>query len=405
MTEPIPSSQSHPLADHPPSKMAFVNRALAERREAQQWRSLQPLTPVDAVQVRKNDRLLLNFSANDYLGLSKQPALIEAAQRYTAQYGTGATASRLVAGTYPIHQQLEEKLAIACGREAALLFNTGFQANSSVLAALLDRQSLVLGDRLIHNSLLQGILASRARLIRYRHNDLTHLESALKQAMTQSYSRILIVTETVFSMDGDRSDVSALVQLAQQYNAILYLDDAHAVGVLGPEGMGLAAQQAGVDVVVGTFGKAFGAFGAFVTCSAQLREYLINCCPGLIYTTALPPAVIGAIDAALNLMPQLEADRQRLSQGADWLRKQLQSLGYGTGASSTHIIPLMIGDEEKTLQLSQQLEDAGILAIAIRPPTVAKGASRLRLTLSSHHRPQHLNQLVQAIGAFAEAIA
>lgn len=405
MTEPISLSQSHPLADHPPSKMAFVNRALAERREAQQWRSLQPLTPVDAVQVRKNDRLLLNFSANDYLGLSKQPALIEAAQRYTAQYGTGATASRLVAGTYPIHQQLEEKLAIACGREAALLFNTGFQANSSVLAALLDRQSLVLGDRLIHNSLLQGILASRARLIRYRHNDLTHLESALKQAMTQSYSRILIVTETVFSMDGDRSDVSALVQLAQQYNAILYLDDAHAVGVLGPEGMGLAAQQAGVDVVVGTFGKAFGAFGAFVTCSAQLREYLINCCPGLIYTTALPPAVIGAIDAALNLMPQLEADRQRLSQGADWLRKQLQSLGYGTGASSTHIIPLMIGDEEKTLQLSQQLEDAGILAIAIRPPTVAKGASRLRLTLSSHHRPQHLNQLVQAIGAFAEAIA
>lgn len=380
------------------NKLDFVDRALAERVQMQRWRSLQPLAPADAVHVVKQGQRLLSFSSNDYLGLSKHPALIAAAQQYSAQYGTSATASRLVAGTYDIHQQLEQRLALACGREAALLFSSGFQANFSILMALLDPQALVLCDRLIHSSLLQGILASRARFIRYAHNDLNHLKALLEQAIEKSYSRILIVTETVFSMDGDRSDVSALARLAQNHGAILYLDDAHALGVLGQGGMGLAAHQDGIDIVVGTFGKAFGAFGAFVTCSAKLREYLINCCPGFIYTTALPPAVIGAIAAALDLMPHLDSDRLALSQSADKFRSQLQQLGYETGASSTHIVPLYIGNERETLQRSQALEAAGILAIAIRPPTVAVGTSRIRFALSSQHQPEHLDQLVQTLG-------
>jgi 8-amino-7-oxononanoate synthase len=378
-------------------KFAFVDRALAERAETQRLRSLQALTPADAVQVIKQGRRLLNFSSNDYLGLSKHPALIQAAQDYTAQYGTGATASRLVTGTYEIHRQLEEKLAIACGREAALLFNSGFQANFSILASLLDQRSLVLCDRLVHNSLLQGALASRARLIRYPHSDLNRLEAILQNANQQSYNRVVIVTETVFSMDGDRSDVDALVKLAQQYNAILYLDDAHAIGVLGKHGMGLAAYRPEVDLVVGTFGKAFGAFGAFVACSARLRDYLINCCPGFIYTTALPPAVIGAIDAALTLMPTLEADRAYLADLSNQLRSRLHGLHLATGASSSQIVPLQIGDEAKTLQLSRSLEEAGILAIAIRPPTVAAGTSRLRFALSSRHQLAHLDHLMDAI--------
>lgn len=381
-------------------KFAFIDIALAERARQQRVRTLYPLHPQNAVYVIQRDRQLLNFSSNDYLGLSKHPDLIAAAQHYTQQYGTGATASRLIAGTYDIHQHLEETFAAACGRDAALLFSSGFQANSTVLPALLDRQSLVLCDRLVHNSLIQGILASGARFIRYSHNDLDQLESALKKAQQQSYSRILIVTETIFSMDGDRSDIDALVALADRYHAILYLDDAHAMGVMGKNGMGLAAHRNGIDLVVGTFGKAFGAFGAVVTCSANVRDYLINKCSGFIYTTALPPAVIGAIDAALSLIPTLNAERSTLMQHSATLRKTLQAIGFNTGASDSHIIPMIVGEETPTLELATWLHQQSILATAVRPPTVPPGTSRIRLTLSSCHTSEHLQELINAITAW-----
>ncbi len=385
------------------NKFQFVAQAQAEWQRVERSRSLHSLLPDDAVHVWRQGRRLLSFSSNDYLGLSKHPALVAAAQEYTGRYGTSATASRLVVGTYDIHTQLETQLAVACGQEAALLFSSGFQANSTILPALLDRHSLVLCDRLIHNSLLQGILASGARFVRYAHNDLEHLHRLLQKHVEKDYSRILIVTETVFSMDGDRTDLDRLIPLANQYNAILYLDDAHALGVLGRHGMGLAAHRDGVDVIVGTFGKAFGAFGAFVACSQSVREYLINTCPGFIYTTALPPGVVGAIAAALSLIPTLSAERQTLTDHADLLRAQLRALGYDPGASSSHIIPVMVGTEAATLQLSQGLEEHGILATAIRPPTVAAGTSRLRLALSSQHSADDLDYLIRAIRAVSNS--
>lgn len=384
------------------SSLAFVEQALAERAQSQRLRSLHAVHPQDAVYVLKGDRRLLNVSSNDYLGLSKHPALIEAAQHCSRDYGTGATASRLVVGTYDIHQQLEHDLAQACGREAALLFSSGFQANMTLLPLLLDRQSLALCDRLVHNSLLQGVLASGARLSRFAHNDLAHLETLLRQAASKGYRRVVIVSETVFSMDGDRSDVEALIHLAQRYGAMLYLDDAHALGVMGPGGMGLAACRPEVDLVVGTFGKAFGAFGAFVTCSRALRDYIVNCCPGFIYTTALPPPVIGAIAAALRLMPDLEGDRQHLAHQADRLRGELHRLGYDLRASTSQIVPLVVGAEEGALRLSDWLEEQGILAMAIRPPTVPPGTARLRLVLSSQHTADHLAALVQCIQTWHE---
>jgi len=381
------------------NKFSFIQQKLAQRHDELRLRSLRVVVPHDAVHVSQGNRILLNFSSNDYLGLSKHPALIAAAQQYTAAYGTGSTASRLVTGTYEIHSQLEQQLAIAYGQEACLLFNSGFQANLTVLSVLLDHSALVLCDRFVHNSILQGILASRARLIRYRHNDLDHLEHLLKKASQNSYSRILIASETIFSMDGDRSDVAALIQLAHYYNAILYLDDAHALGVMGQQGMGLAAQQAGIDVVVGTFGKAFGAFGAFIACSQLLKDYLVNYCPGFIYTTALPPAVIGAIAAALQLIPTLEAERQYLQDQAAHLRTQLQHRHQHVGASCSQIVPLIIGAEAQTLQLAHWLETQGILATAIRPPTVEVGTARIRFALSSHHSPEHLQYLIDTIQA------
>ncbi|MEM8602743.1 MAG: 8-amino-7-oxononanoate synthase [Cyanobacteria bacterium P01_H01_bin.121] len=396
-------------------KFAFLDAALKQRRAVAGLRSLRPLKPRDAVQVWQGDRQLINFSHNDYLGLSKHPALIDAAQDYAERYGTGAAASRLVTGTYDIHAELEQQLAQTYNREAALLFNTGFQANLTLLAALMNQQALVLCDRLVHNSLLQGILASGARFIRYRHNDYPHLEQLLQQAdqtcnlnattttATAANTdpvdkRIVIVSETIFSMDGDRADVDRLVALAQQYNAILYLDDAHAIGVLGAQGTGLAVGRTDVDLAVGTFGKAFGCFGAFVVCSQRLRDYFINFCAGLIYTTALPPPVIGAITAALALLPALDAERQQLATEATALRTTLQAHGYDTGRSDSQIIPLLLGSTERTLAAAQQLETGwDLLVTPIRPPTVPQGSARLRLALSSAHQPQQLERLQQAL--------
>jgi 8-amino-7-oxononanoate synthase len=378
-------------------RFQFIHTALADRQQTDRLRSLTPLTPINATQVRKHDRTLINFSSNDYLGLAKHPALIDRANSYSQRYGTSATASRLVAGSYDIHSALEDRLAAAVGQESALLFGTGFQANLTILPCLADRQSLILCDRLVHNSLIQGIQLSGAQFRRYRHNDLQSLESALQSAQTQAYTRILIVSETLFSMDGDRSDVPALVALAQRYGAILYLDDAHALGVLGPQGMGLAAHQPGVDIIVGTFGKAMGAFGAFVACSRSLRDYLINLCPGVIYTTALPPSVIGSIDAALDLIPGMDTDRQRLQDHSALLRRALSNLGYDTARSESQIVPAIVGAEQETLTLAAGLDAQGLLAIAIRPPTVAIGSSRLRFTLSSAHSRAQCETLIQSI--------
>ncbi|WP_448560694.1 8-amino-7-oxononanoate synthase [Trichothermofontia sp.] len=394
----------------------FIQTTRTERQQSQRWRSLRVLGPPSSLTpgrfksedldpdgagyVRQDDRWLLNFSSNDYLGLATHPALIAAAQDYAQRYGVGATASRLVTGTYDIHAALEQALAQACGREAALLFSSGFQANATVLPALLTRHSLVLVDRLSHHSLLHGAIASQARLIRYRHNDLNHLETLLQQAMRHSYDRCLIVTESVFSMDGDRGDVEGLVSLADRYGALLYVDEAHAWGVLGPGGMGLAANQLRVDLVLGTFGKAWGSFGAFIACSQALRDYLTNMCPGFIYTTALPPPIVGSLHAALTLMPHLEQARQTLLTHAATLRARLQGAGYDTGPSNTQIVPLWLGEEERALGLAQWLEKQGILAIAIRPPTVPAGTSRLRLVVSAQHQAQHLDLLLDAICAW-----
>ncbi len=385
------------------NKLDFIAKELQEREKNNNIRQLKAICPQDGVTIVKNGKSLINFSSNDYLGLSKHPSLMLASQNYTKQYGTGSTASRLVTGTYDIHEKLEQKLAKVCGKEAALLFNTGFQANTTIIPSLVDQKSLVLCDRLVHNSILQGIFLSKARWKRYQHNDLSHLERLLKKAVLQGYNRILIVTETVFSMEGDRSDVDGLIQLSQQYNTLLYLDDAHALGIMGEKGMGLTANKSGIDISLGTFGKAIGSFGAFITTSKLIRDYLINCCPGFIYTTALPPAVIGSIDAAIDLVPSLDQERTYLGERIDYLQNQLINLGYKVCNSISPIIPVIIGDEEKALNLSRYLETNGILATAIRPPTVPKNTARIRFVLSSKHQPEQINYLISLLKQYHES--
>lgn len=334
------------------------------------------------------DSHLIDVSSNDYLGLSRHPLLIERACQWARDHGAGARASRLVAGTPAAYLELEEKLAAFKGTEAALIFATGWQANASVLPALFelsDGEALVFTDRLNHASLHAGCALAGVRQIRYRHNDLAHLEELLQKHPGKLR---FIVTESVFSMDGDRADVPALAALAERHGAVLYLDEAHATGVLGPDGRGLAVTAHGVMdkgtlVVMGTLGKALGSAGAYMAGSRQLIDWLINRASGFIYSTAPAPAALGAMDAALQLMPTQEAQRMRLADMAARLRTVCAACGLDTLASSTQIVPAVIGGETDALAAAEALREAGILAVAIRPPTVPAGSSRLRFALNA----------------------
>lgn len=358
--------------------------------------------------VLRNGRVLINFSSNNYLGLATHPLLIERANEWAAAWGAGATASRLVCGTFDLHEQVEARLAVMKGTEAALIFNSGYQANSAVLPALFDRamlndEPLVFADRLIHASMHHGCRGAGVRALRFRHNDLGHLEQLLI-AHTGKPGVRFILTESVFSMDGDRADLGGLVALAERHDAFLYVDEAHATGVLGPRGMGLAGEFSGrVDLVMGTFSKALGGFGAYIACSHRLKDYLVNRCAGFIYSTALPPAVLGAMDAALELVPTLELERVRLHANADRLRQALRDIGLNYGDSTTQIVPVMVGDTAAAIAASQALEVEGVLGIAIRPPTVPNGTSRIRFALSAEHGQVEMDRLIEALPLIASA--
>ena len=348
---------------------------------------------------------LLNVSSNDYLGLSQHPLLKARAGAWAAEYGAGAGASRLVTGTLAPHVAVETRLAALKGTEAALLFASGWQANASVLAALLrlpgpgngNQPPLVFCDALNHASLHHGCRAAGRSQIVFRHNDMDHLADLLA-AHQGTRARRFIVTESVFSMDGDTADLPALRALADRHGAFLYLDEAHATGVLGPRGMGLAGTvPGGVDLAMGTFSKALGGFGAYVAGSQAMCDWLVNRASGFIHTTALPPAVLGAMDAALELVPGMDAQRARLTAIATRVRAALAALGIDHGASSTQIVPAIVGPEALALALSERLRDAGVLAVAIRPPTVPAGTSRLRLALSAAHTDAEIGHLLDAL--------
>ena len=364
-------------------------------------RGLRAIQPLDHGRVRLDGHELIDFSSNDYLGLSRHPALIARAQNWAALYGTGAGASRLVRGTFEAHAAVEAKLAALKGTEAALLFASGWQANAAVLPALFaaaETPALVFADRLVHSSLHHGCQAAGIRQIRFRHNDLDHLDQLLAERASGP-GRRFILTESVFSMDGDQVDLDRLTAIAERWDAFIYLDEAHATGVLGPRGMGLSGLMPGrVDLSMGTFSKAMGSFGAYVAGSKVVIDYLVNACSGFIYTTAPPPPVLGAIDAALDLVPGMEAERAHLQGLAERLRSGLRQAGVDALASTTQIVPALVGEESGALEAARRLQAEGILAVAIRPPTVPKGSSRIRFALSAAHSAEDIEQLIAAVG-------
>jgi 8-amino-7-oxononanoate synthase len=372
---------------------------LVELAEAGRLRRLRPYRRDGTHVVREDGTRLVDFSGNDYLGLSRHPALVARARDWTERYGAGASASRLVTGTLDVYVAVEQKLAAFKGTEAALVFNAGFQANATILPALAELfgDTIVYGDRLNHASLHHGVAAAGLRQQRFRHNDLDHLRTLLARDRDKP-GRRLIVTESVFSMDGDRAPLAELIALAEEFGAHLYVDEAHATGVLGPQGRGLTAEYPRrIDVVMGTVGKALGGFGAYVAGSRALIDFLVNRCAGFIYSTALPPAVFGALDAALDLVPGLEPERTRVRDHAERFRQAAKRHNFSTGASDTQIVPLLIGGNAATLQAQARLEEQGLLGIAIRPPTVPDGEGRLRLSFSAAHNETDVARLCDAL--------
>ena len=385
----------------------FLNRlsnVLVEAEDQSRRRVQRPVTRLPGGRVALADgRVLIDVSSNDYLGLALHPLVRTRAADYAQRLGGSASASRLVTGASPEHLLVEQRLAAFKRTDAALLFASGYQANSSVLPALIELMAgpvKVFADRLNHASLHAGLAQAGMRQVRFRHNDLDHLERQLQAADNQGRTR-LIVTESVFSMDGDRADLDGLLALADRYDAILYIDEAHATGVLGPRGAGLAAAlpKGAPAIVMGTLGKALGGFGAYVAGPRTLIDALVQRCGGFIYSTAPPPAVLGALDAALDLIPGMDAERERLLLAAARVRAAAEARDFATFGSTTQITPIGLGAEARALNAMHTLEEAGLLAIAIRPPTVSEGTSRLRISLSAAHDDATIDALIEAIGA------
>ncbi len=349
--------------------------------------------------IKIDGKEVLNFSSNDYLDLARHPHVLDGAREALDQYGTGSTASRLVTGTLPIHEELEARLAKEKGYPAALVFGSGYMANAGTIPVLAGRGDLIFADKLVHASMIDACNLSGAKLVRFAHNDGAALKQRLEQYATDD-CRKLIITESVFSMDGDLAPLPQITGLAEKYGAMLMVDEAHASGTFGPNGAGLVREhglEKSVTVSMGTMSKAMAGYGGFVACSENLRKLLINSARAFIYTTAPPPAVIGAALGALDVLEASPRLGNILQANADYFRSLLHEAGLDTLQSQSQIIPIIIGDNEKAVAISHTLREQGIIAAAIRPPTVPAGSARLRISITLAHLVDDLERAAKLI--------
>lgn len=382
--------------------MRELTARLATRRARGLYRERLVLTSAQGVHIRVGDETLLSFCSNDYLGLANDPRVVAAFCAGAERYGAGAGASHLISGHNIAHQALEDELADFVGSPRALLFSTGYMANLGVVTALSDRHSMVFEDKLNHASLIDAARLTKAKVKRYPHADMERLTTMLANSAVPS----VIASDAVFSMDGDLAPLQRLLPLARAHKAWLLVDDAHGIGVLGPGGRGSLAHldiatQAPV-ILMGTLGKAFGVFGAFVAGDEPLIETLIQHARTYIYTTALPPAVAEATRASLQIVRSEEWRRERLQSLVDRFVEQATQMGLSLTGARTPIQPVILGSPEAAVAASRTLRAQGILVPAIRPPTVAPGTSRLRITFSAAHEPAHVDRLLQALAPLSD---
>lgn len=382
--------------------MEDLQHQLANLAERGMLRSLRRIDGAQGPKVTVEGRERLLLCSNNYLGLANHPHLIEASCRATRDLGTGSGASRLISGSMSLHHTLEERIAEFKGTEAALVYNTGYAANNGIIQGLLGKDDLVFSDSLNHASIIDGCRLSGARIVIFPHNDMAALEKLLEQERKARSGRWLIVVDGVFSMDGDWAPLKQLVELKERYDAWLMVDDAHGGGVLGDNGRG-TAEFLGcldqVDLQMGTFGKAFGSFGAYLAAKRDVIDTLINRSRSFIFSTSLPPGVLAANLAAIELVDSAEGTRRRvqLEENRQLFSRILLDAGLDLCGSTTQIVPVMVGAPEATMQIAAELFDRGIFLSGIRPPTVPDGTCRLRATLMADHRPEDLREAAALI--------
>jgi 8-amino-7-oxononanoate synthase len=378
-----------------------IEDRLAEIRNRGLYRRMRCVSGPQGPRVLLDGKPVLLLCSNNYLGLADHPRVREAAAEAAMRYGAGSGASRLVSGNMTMHRRLEEQLAEFKGSESCVLFGSGYLANAGVISALAREGDVVLSDARNHASIIDGCRLARAETFVYRHLDIDHLEWGLREAEGRGS---LIVTDGVFSMDGDVAPLTEIVELAQRYDARVMVDEAHGTGVLGPYGRG-AACAAGVeqevDVIVGTLGKALGSYGAYVCCDQQMAKYLINTVRTLIFSTALPPSTVAAAMAALELLREQPRRVEKLQRNGAALRAALADHGVPVPAGNTPIVPLIVGDAADAVEACERALERGVFAQAIRPPTVPPGSSRLRLAVMASHTKSELRE---AAGVLARAV-
>lgn len=369
---------------------------LEKRRQSGNFRQLIPVTRMQNGTLQLAGGLekvvLHDFSSNDYLALSLHPDLVATSRKYLEMAGTGAGAARLMSGDLAVYHDLEKKIAELKGQEAGLLFGSGYLANCGIIPALVGRQDVVFCDRLNHASIYDGCRLSRARLLRFQHNDLNHLEDLLKSK--RGKGEALIVVESIYSMDGDRSPLKELISLKEKYGCLLMVDEAHATGVFGPNGGGVIEEEgvsSQVDIAMGTFGKALGSYGAYVAASDSMVDYLVNRARSFIYSTALPPAVVGASIAAIKIVQEQPELRQKLFDKVN-LFKSILTEGGLEGLGSSQILPVLVGKSSTAVHLAEKLRRKNIFATAVRPPTVPEGTARLRFSITLHQKNDVLKE-------------
>ncbi|MFH1077482.1 MAG: 8-amino-7-oxononanoate synthase [Pseudomonadota bacterium] len=386
--------------------MEWLEKYLADRQKNALLRVLQPIDWATGGKVYIEGKEYINCSSNDYLALAGHPRLLEESNRAAQKYGTSASAARLMSGDISLYHELEERVACLVNTEKALLFGCGYLANVGLMPALCNKADAIFSDRLNHASIIDGIMLSGARLFRFRHNNMDHLEALLKKERGK-FKKALIITESLFSMDGDMSPLNAIVELKEKHNAMLAIDEAHAIGVFGPSGAG-RAEELGItgraDIIIGTFGKALGSYGAFIGSSAKMIDYLINRARTFIYSTAPAPAAIGASLGAIEMLSAEPWRRNALLEKAALLRNMLNEHGLNVRGAS-QIVPVIVGEADQTIRIANRLKEEGVFAVALRPPTVTSNECRIRLSITHHHTDDDLHKISEKLAyAFRQSV-
>ena len=378
--------------------MAGIEEFLKERKKQGLLRRLRPAILRLGGKINFEGREYLDFSSNDYLGLSDHPKLKKAVIAAVDKFGVASCASRLLSGDSGIFHELEDAVAKFKGKESALVFNSGYQANVGIISSLFTKNDCIFSDRLNHASIIDGIKLSQAQVFRFQHNDCQHLESFLKNKRNK-FKNALIVTESIFSMDGDQAPLKELVELKEKYNCQIMVDEAHATGVFGQQGSGLVEQSGltgRIDLIMGTFSKALAGFGAYLATSKIITDYLVNTCRSFIYSTALPSAVIAGNLASLKLIKDEPQRRKILLTRAEMFRAKLIKKGFCVKGAS-QIIPVILGDNLKVVEFAKKIQEKGYWVLPVRPPTVPVGQARLRISLNYCHQPEYLDKLIDVI--------